>query len=55
MRAMLTGAAIGVVLGATAVGVSALAWSDGKRDESRLTTYQQLDLFTEVLARAKAD
>ncbi|MGC6498622.1 MAG: S41 family peptidase [Henriciella sp.] len=55
MRAMLTGAAIGTALGAIAVGVSAMAWSDGKRDESRMTTYQQLDLFTEVLARAKAD
>ncbi len=55
MRAMLTGAAIGVVLGAVAVGISAVAWPETKREPSRLATYQQLDLFTEVLARAKAD
>ena len=55
MRAMLTGAAIGVVLGVVAVGVSAVAWPETKREESRMATYQQLDLFTEVLARAKAD
>ena len=55
MRAMLTGAAIGVVLGGIAVGVSAGAWPEAKRDDARMATYQQLDLFTEVLARAKAD
>lgn len=55
MRAMLTGAALGIVLGVTAVGVSAVAWPDAKSGNSRMTTYQQLDLFTEVLARAKAD
>ncbi len=55
MRAMLTGAAIGVILGGVAVGVSAVAWPETKREESRMATYQQLDLFTEVLARAKAD
>jgi carboxyl-terminal processing protease len=51
---MLTGAAIGVVMGAVAVGVTAVAWPDTKQDR-RLATYQQLDLFTDVLARAKAD
>ncbi len=55
MRAMLTGAAIGVVMGGLAVGVSAGAWPEAKRQDSRMATYQQLDLFTEVLARAKAD
>lgn len=55
MRAMLTGAAIGMVLGGIAVGVSAVAWPETKREVSRMATYQQLDLFTEVLARAKAD
>jgi carboxyl-terminal processing protease len=55
MRAMLTGAALGVVLGAVAVGVTAMAWPDTKTVDSRTATYQQLDLFTEVLARAKAD
>ncbi len=55
MRAMLTGAAIGMVLGAVAVGVSAVAWPEPKREDVRMATYQQLDLFTEVLARAKAD
>lgn len=55
MRAMLTGAALGVVLGAVAVGVTAMAWPDTKAADTRAATYQQLDLFTEVLARAKAD
>lgn len=54
MKAMLTGAAIGVVLGGVAVGVTAGAWPEAKPD-SRMATYQQLDLFTEVLMRAKAD
>ncbi|MEL7231184.1 MAG: S41 family peptidase [Pseudomonadota bacterium] len=54
MRAMLTGAAIGVVMGATAFAVTTTAWPDSQQDR-RLATYQQLDLFTDVLARAKAD
>ncbi|MEM1035443.1 MAG: S41 family peptidase [Pseudomonadota bacterium] len=54
MRAMLTGAAIGVVMGATAFAVTTAAWPDSQQDK-RLATYQQLDLFTDVLARAKAD
>lgn len=55
MRAMLTGAAIGVVLGGLAVGVSAFAWPESKPADSRAETYRQLDLFAEVLARARAD
>lgn len=55
MRGMLTGAALGSVLGALAVGVTAVAWPAPKPDEARSETYRQLDLFTEVLARAKAD
>ena len=54
MRAMLTGAAIGVIMGATAFAVTTAAWPDSQQDK-RLATYQQLDLFTDVLARAKAD
>ncbi|MEM1086745.1 MAG: S41 family peptidase [Pseudomonadota bacterium] len=54
MRAMLTGAAIGIVMGATAFAVTISAWPDSQQDR-RLATYQQLDLFTDVLARAKAD
>ncbi|MEL8056675.1 MAG: S41 family peptidase [Pseudomonadota bacterium] len=54
MRAMLTGAALGVVMGATAFAVTTAAWPDSQQDK-RLATYQQLDLFTDVLARAKAD
>ncbi|WP_233355799.1 S41 family peptidase [Henriciella litoralis] len=55
MRAMLTGAAIGVVLGGLAVGVSSFAWPDAQPVDSRAETYRQLDLFAEVLARARAD
>ena len=56
MRAMLTGAAIGVVMGGVAVGVSAVAWPESTTaSDSRAETYRQLDLFAEVLARARAD
>lgn len=55
MRAMLTGAAIGVVLGGLAVGVSSFAWPETKPLDSRAETYRQLDLFAEILARARAD
>ena len=56
MRAMLTGAALGVVLGATAVGVSAVAWPDSEYQSPRYeAAFEQLSLFTEVMARAKAD
>ncbi|MEO0450696.1 MAG: S41 family peptidase, partial [Pseudomonadota bacterium] len=56
MRAMLTGAALGVVLGATAVGVSAVAWPDAEYKSPRYeAAFEQLSLFTEVMARAKAD
>ncbi len=55
MKGMLAGAALGTILGAVAVGVSAVAWPAPKSDSARAETYRQLDLFTEVLARAKAD
>ncbi len=54
MRAMLTGAAIGVVMGGLAVGVSSFAWPDSVHN-TREQTYQQLDLFAEILARAQSD
>ena len=54
MRAMLTGAALGVVLGATAVGVSAVAWPDSEYNSPRYeAAFEQLSLFTEVMARAR--
>jgi len=56
MRAMLTGAALGIILGASFVGVSAVAWPDVQRTpSSRSATFEQLALFTEVMQRAKAD
>ncbi|MEL6955353.1 MAG: PDZ domain-containing protein, partial [Pseudomonadota bacterium] len=55
MRAMLTGAAIGVVMGGLAVGVSSFAWPDSASADKRQQTYQQLDLFAEILARAQSD
>lgn len=55
MRAMLTGAAIGVIMGGVAVGISAVAWPESGPGNSQAETYRQLDLFAEVLARARAD
>ena len=55
MRAMLTGAAIGVVMGALAVGVSSFAWPETRPDDARAQTYRQLDLFAEILARAESE
>lgn len=55
MRAMLTGAAIGVIMGGVAVGVSSFAWPDARGLDARQQTYQQLDLFAEILARAQSD
>ncbi len=52
---MLTGAAIGAVMGGLAVGVSAFAWPEASPADARTETYRQLDLFAEVLARARAD
>ncbi|MEM6947263.1 MAG: S41 family peptidase [Pseudomonadota bacterium] len=52
---MLTGAAIGVVMGGLAVGVSSFAWPDSAASDRRAQTYQQLDLFAEILARAQSD
>ena len=55
MRSLLTGAALGIVLGGAAVGVSAFAAPDEKPEDPRMVTYQQLDLFAEILARARQD
>ncbi|MEM9740461.1 MAG: S41 family peptidase [Pseudomonadota bacterium] len=55
MRAMLTGATIGIVMGGLAVGVSSFAWPDSAGADKRQQTYQQLDLFAEILARAQSD
>jgi len=53
MRAMLTGAALGVVLGGLAVGVSSIGWSESSSSQTRQETYRQLDLFAEILSRAQ--
>ncbi|WP_035617158.1 S41 family peptidase [Hyphomonas johnsonii] len=55
MRSLLTGAALGIVLGGAAVGFSALAWPQEKPADQRMVTYQQLELFAEILARARQD
>lgn len=55
MRAMLTGAAIGVVLGGVAVGVSAGAWPEPKPANSRTAVFNQLDLFVTALSYARDD
>ena len=55
MRAMLTGAAIGMVFGGLAVGVSSVAWPDQSPLDNRQETYRKLDLFADVLSRAQAE
>jgi carboxyl-terminal processing protease len=55
MRSLLTGAALGVVLGGAAVGFSAFASPEDRAEDPRMITYQQLDLFAEILARARQD
>jgi carboxyl-terminal processing protease len=55
MRSLLTGAALGIVLGGAAVGFSALAWPQERPADPRMLTYQQLELFAEILARARQD
>ncbi|MFH1516901.1 MAG: S41 family peptidase [Pseudomonadota bacterium] len=55
MRSLLTGAALGIVLGGAAVGFSAFAWPQEKPADPRMVTYQQLELFAEILARARQD
>lgn len=57
MRSLLIGTGLGLVLGATAVGLSAIAAprDPGPPDDPRTVTYQQLELFAEILARARQD
>lgn len=57
MRSLLTGTAVGGVLGALAVGFAAMAWPQDSRAPSdpRVATYQQIELFAEIFARAQRD
>lgn len=58
MRSLLTGTALGGVLGAAAVGFAAMAWPQqeaAKPDDPRTATYQQIELFAEIFARAQRD
>lgn len=55
MRSLLMGAALGIVLGGAAVGFSAFAAPGDRPADPRMVTYQQLDLFAEILARARQD
>lgn len=58
MRSLLTGTALGGVLGAAAVGFAAMAWPQeeaGKPEDPRTATYQQIELFAEIFARAQRD
>ena len=57
MRSLLIGTGIGLVLGATAVGLSAIAapQDPSPASDPRAVTYQQLELFAEILARARQD
>ena len=51
---MLKGLAAGAVIGAT-ISLSALAWSAQGAAQGREATYQQLELFAEILARVEAE
>ncbi len=56
MRSLLTGAALGVVLGGAAVGFSLLAYPQEQEiEDPRAVAYEQLDLFAVVLARTQQD
>jgi carboxyl-terminal processing protease len=58
MRSLLTGTALGGVLGAAAVGFAAMAWPQQEGaapDDPRSATYQQIELFAEIFARAQRD
>ncbi|MFN7056424.1 S41 family peptidase [Hyphomonas sp.] len=58
MRPLLTGTAIGGVLGAVLVGFAAFAWPQEQRStpsDPRAITYQQIELFAEIFARAQRD
>lgn len=58
MRSLLTGTALGGVLGAVAVGFAAMAWpqqEEPKPSDPRALTYQQIELFAEIFARAQRD
>ncbi len=55
MRSLLTGAALGIILGGAVVGYSAFASPPEKPADPRMVTYQQLELFAEILARARQD
>ncbi len=57
MRSLLIGTGVGLILGATAVGLSAIAapQEPAPQSDPRTVTYQQLELFAEILARARQD
>ncbi len=60
MRGLLAGTALGCVLGAAFVGFASMAWPQpdavaSRSADPRALTYQQVDLFAEVFARAQRD
>ncbi|MBB39664.1 MAG: peptidase S41 [Hyphomonas sp.] len=58
MRSLLIGTGVGLILGATAVGLSAIAApqeATPPQTDPRTVTYQQLELFAEILARARQE
>ncbi len=58
MRSLLTGTALGGVLGGVAVGFAAMAWPQQQTpvpEDPRTLTYQQIELFAEIFARAQRD
>lgn len=58
MRSLLTGTALGGVLGAVAVGFAAMAWPQQEEPapaDPRALSYQQIELFAEIFARAQRD
>jgi carboxyl-terminal processing protease len=58
MRSLLAGTVFGGLLGASAVGFAALAWPQEARQQQtdpRALTYQQIELFTDIFARAQRE
>ncbi len=57
MRSLLAGTVFGSLLGASAVGFAALAWPQEARQQTdtRALTYQQIELFTDIFARAQRE
>ena len=55
MRSWLMGTTVGLAVGLSVIGVTSLAWPADRQNEARTSTYQQLDLFAEILGRVGSE